>query len=424
MSWRNKILAVLVMLGFAGFAGFYYKNFARKRTHGIVVFVANGLDWPLLNRARAQAAAQGQTLMLDTFPNVTLLQVQGLNGVPPDEAAAATALACGRRTKNGLVGSDLQGNALESILYAAQKAGRSTGLVTTGSLTEADCAAFYGAGQATGDEHKFAGDLVDGSKIDVVLGGGARSFYPVNVLNERGRTDGRDVIRDSQKKGYYVARTMEELNGAPKWRTGQLFGVFAPDVLNYTGLRRLGTPQPTLADMTRRSIEFLQYNLTGYLGGYFLVVDHALLRRAARQNLTALAVNETLALDEAVRTALDYMGREALIVVVSGYSLGGLDTSGGMTGPVWLSGPGAAKPTPVAAALPIRERRGKKGESIQAPTPAPLNPLLEPDAALRPSEGAEITTGPGLILSRGRSAESFGGIIQNTDVFTVLKREM
>jgi alkaline phosphatase len=383
----------------------------------------NGLDWSILNRARAQAAVQGKSLALDSFPNVTLMQVQGVNAALPDDGSATTALACGRRTKNGFVGRDAQGAPFESILYAAQKARRSTGLVTTGSLTEPSSVAFYGAGLDQDNEAKFASDLVDGSRIDVILGGGGGAFNPAHVLNERGRSDGREILRDAQKLGYYVVRNTDELGTAPKWLTGQLFGVFAPDILYYTGLRQLGTPQPTLAEMTRRSIEFLQYNLTGYLGGYFLVVNHSLLTHAARHNLTALAVNETLALDEAVRTTMDYAGSEAMIVVVSGYSLGALETGSSEETASWLTGPGGPRPP-----APVTQPEGHVRRGQKPPAPlmesAPVNPLLVPDRALRYTDEAMVTAGPGLVLSRGRNAEKFGGIIQNTDIYFTLKHEL
>ena len=48
--------------------------------------------------------------------------------------------------------------------------------------------------------------------------------------------------------------------------------------------------------MTRVAISSLNYNI----GGYFLVVEHGLVARAAEQNFGKLAVNEVAAVDEAI----------------------------------------------------------------------------------------------------------------------------
>lgn len=418
MNWRVRFLAVLILFVFGSFAWVYYRSYVKKRSHGIILFVANGLDLQTLNLARQQAAARGQPLRLELLSHYAFLDVQGLNDLVPDEGAAATALASGVRVKNGLVGCNARGQRLDTLMYAAQRAGRATGLVTTSSVTKPTNVSFYGyIYNNEGADYRNAAELIDTSHIDVILGGGAQYFTPAHVLNEKGRSDNRDLFADAARRGYAVIHTPEELNQIPAWHTRELFGLFAPDQFFYSALKRGSASQPSLADMTRRAIQCLQYNLNGY----FLVVEHGLIENAARNNFTQLASNETAALDEAVRTAIDYAGSDTLVMVTNNFGLGALDSTGGDLNVIigakppyqWLTGPGGTPAT-------TEDRLWLKQQLSSGAYGSDRNGLLTPAPATRFARHSEITTSPAWIAARGFGSSRFEGCFPNTDFFRIL----
>src|SRR5438105_1939440 len=85
-----------------------------------------------------------------------------------------------------------------------------------------------------------------------------------------------------------------------------------------------GSDQPALSDLTRRAIELLEWNASGYL----LIVDAGLMRVAARENRGEHTLAETLELDRAVAVARSYTGENSTILVAGTCGIGGLALNG------------------------------------------------------------------------------------------------
>ena len=456
MKWRIVLTVLFVLTLFAGFAYLYVNTFVRKHQHAVILFVVNGLDLntlnmarqqlgrsplrgepddPAINMARRRAAYRSEALNLDSFWNIALLSLQEPGQPVPDEGADATALACGHRVGNGFVG----GEGLPSLIYAAEKSQRATGLVTTSSLVQPTPVAFYSTRKGAPDPYRNASELALYSHIDVVLGGGEQYFTPANATNEWGRRDGRNLLDEAQKNGgYTVLRTRDELNNVSTWSTRKLFGLFAPDQYYFSSLQPENPRQPSLAEMTRVAISRLNYNIDGY----FLVVEHDLVARAAERNFGRLAVNEVSEVDAAIESAVEYAGPDALVIVTNNYSLGAVgplpppsggdlvalpptvDANGNPVKlqsipmapppqPVWLAGPGGPAVTRSQAAW----LRGH-GESGWFSTNAPS--LLQPYPALRFQTQATPIAEPAWLASRGEGSSQLRGFLNNTDVFDIV----
>jgi len=122
----------------------------------------------------ALTAAHYTAGQLDT----TQLPVRGLvapvatDRLVPDAAAAASAISTGKRVATGALAPD----DLTTVLEAAELAGKKTGIVTTGRLTESLPAAFFAHAQA-GDDPSIAAAAVEfEGDLDVVFAGGADAF--------------------------------------------------------------------------------------------------------------------------------------------------------------------------------------------------------------------------------------------------------
>src|SRR6202007_2530971 len=147
-------------------------------------------------------------------------------------------------------------------------------------------------------------------------------FLPQTKGGER--QDNRDLMLELRRNGFDVVRTRTELEEIPAWRRTKLFGVFGRAELAFVNQPEERNEQPNLADMVRRAIELLQYNA----GGYLLVVDAGLMRKAAQENNGERTLGETVELDRAVATARRYAGQKSTIIVCGDVAIGGMKVNG------------------------------------------------------------------------------------------------
>jgi len=455
MKWRVILAACFVLTLFAGFAYLYVNTFVRKHQHAVILFVVDGLDLntlnlarqqlapvpvrsepddPLIGDARRRVADRSALLNLDSFWDIALLGVQDPGRPVPDEGVDATALACGQRVDNGYVAMNARSESLRSLIYAAEQAQRATGLVTTSSLVRPTPVAFYSSTKGTPEPLRNAVDLVY-SNINVIMGGGGQYFTRATATNEWGRPDGRDLIDEAKLRGYTVVRTRDDLGKLSTWRGRQVFGIFAPADFYFSSLQSGPREQPSLAEMTRAAISSLNYNINGY----FLVVTHGLVARASEQNLGKLAVDEVAEVDEAIQSAVEYAGPDALVMVTNSYSLGGVGTlpatltpqtvsapaltsvpvpppSAPPVPPAWLAGPGGP-PATKADGDWLRQRYDEGWFSTNAPG------LLAPQPAFRFASQAAPLAEPAWLASRGDGSAQLRGFFDNTDVFEIVNEQ-
>ena len=89
-----------------------------------------------------------------------------------DSAAAATALATGTKTNNGMISMTPDKQPLRSVLERAAAAGLATGLVDTHAITDATPVAFIGHNESRKNEDDLAADFL---RTDI------HHVYPVSV---------------------------------------------------------------------------------------------------------------------------------------------------------------------------------------------------------------------------------------------------
>jgi alkaline phosphatase len=424
MKLRNQLLALFCLLLFIAFGVVFFRTWVVQKPFGIILFAGDGLTTSMLAAARLYEGGGDYHLTLESLPHLALLRNHARDFAVPDDASAATALATGVKADNRSIAMD-QGKPIRSILEAAQAEGRAVGFVTTGNLTDAGTAAFY-AHEARSDQvGNIAAQLVDSARLDVVLGGGAGDFTPESKGGRR--KDGRDLLIELRDKGTEVLRTKAELENAATFRTSNVFGVFSSGNLAYSNEVVAGSQQPSLTDMVRRAIQFLQFNRKGYL----LVVDTELAGRAAEQNDGEHAITETLDLDHAVATALNYAGEKALILVAGKHAIGGMTLNGyplrqdygvaligtnafGYPSITWSTGPNGPLPNP--AATPAAS------EAQPQPTPAPATAKNQPAAFFAP---AAISNADDVVaLGVGPGSQELSGFLDNTIIFQIVMKNL
>ena len=400
MKLRNQLLALCCLLVFAAFGFLYVRTWVVPKTFGIILFVSDGMVTRHMTAARLYEGGADHRLVMESFPNIALLRNPARDFAVPDAASAATALATGVRVGHRQLAVDAAGKPLESILELARSQGRAIGLITMDSPLSPTPAAFYAH---TPDAREGGGILqqfLEQGKFDVVLGGGAGEFLPAAKGGHR--KDDRDILAEMQAKGWDLVRSKAELENAPSYRTAPLAGFFSDGQLAFSNQIESGSQQPSLSDMVRRAIEFLEVHGKGYV----LVVDAGLVTTAAERNEGEHVITETLALDHAIATAAKYAGEKSLIVAVGKHATGGFSLNGypfvqdhgvallglnasGQPAITWATGPNGP---------------GAKNEPAAFQTPSALN-----------------TAEDVMAIGRGAGAERLRGFIDNTEIFNILK---
>jgi alkaline phosphatase len=208
-----------------------------------------------------------------------------------------------------------------TLVEAARLEGLSVGLVVTSSFTHATPAGFF-SHVDNRDNHESIAVQGLHAGMDVVLGGGWGYLRP---LAQGGlREDERDLTQQIEATGCNVVRNAEGMAAA---QGVCLWGLFAEEGMTPVVDRpRLGTGEPTLAEMTRKAIDVLARNPHGF----FLMVEGSQIDWAAHANDAGYLVRETVAFDEAVEVALDFArhDRHTLLLSTSDHSTGGLTIAG------------------------------------------------------------------------------------------------
>jgi len=419
VKWRNQLIAIVCLLLFAGLGVLYFQHWVIQKPFGIILLIGEGLAPERLAATRVYLGGADSHLALDGMPHVALLTNASKDFAVPDQAAAATALATGAKVNNQAIAQNANGKPISSIVDLARQHGRAIGLVTNGSLTNPTCAAFYAHAKEAGDDENLAAQLVDGAKIDIAMGGGGSAFLPESKSGQR--TDGRDLLLELRGNGFDVISSRAELDSIPAWRGPKLLGIFGKNELAFANKLEQWSEQPSLADMVRRAIELLQYNA----GGYLIVVDVALMRKAAEQNDAEQTFAETAELDRAVAMARGYAGPKSTIIVCGDVAIGGMSLNGFPfrkdSGLALLGLNSAGQPW-------ITWATGPKGNrSFGAPKPAgensetdsPRGEKSEPAAFY--AKSALNTAEDVLAFGTGPGTDGLNSVIDNTRVFAILR---
>jgi alkaline phosphatase len=405
---RNRFLALVCLLIFLALGGVFYVNWVVQRPFGVILFLSDNLTPSVLTPARNYQGGADHRLQIEKFPHLALLTTHANDFVVADAAAASSSIATGQKANNGALGVGAGKNRLPNLIEIARQHGRTTGIVSNASITDATAAAFYAKSPDPLDYQNLARQLVEGADVSVLLGGGGADMLPDSKGGRR--TDGRDLILEMRNQGYDIVRNQAELESTPSWRTPKTLGLFSMGNMNFSDEFSATSPQPTLAVLVRQAIRLLQYNPRGYL----LIVDAGLSGKAATQNEGERTLKEMLALDEAVAAAVSCAGEKALVIVAGKRSVGGMRLNGfpfrndkgagvlginaqGVPSITWSTGPGSGTHT-----------------SPEGPVPN------EPPAW---KQAAAIGTAEDVIaLGAGPGSEAINGFMDNTDIFRLIEK--
>jgi alkaline phosphatase len=440
------------------------------RAKNVIIFIGDGMGISTLTAARIyegqKLGRDGESFVtaMDSLANAALVKTYSHDSQVADSAPTASAIMAGVKLRNGLIGlgpealeddcAGSKGKEIPSIFEFAQATGRATGVISTARITHATPAATYAhtaqrdwesdadmpAAAKSAGCIDIARQLVEqpvGQKLDIILGGGRANFLPTTMADPEyadktgKRTDGRDLVaawRAANPTGAYVWNAADFAKLNLKGR-GKVLGLFEPDHMRYEADRAADKAgEPSLADLTRAAITKLSRRKAGYImmveGGR---IDHGHHAGNARR-----ALEDAVALDGAVRAALDMVNLKDTLVLVtadhshtlvmSGYPIRGNPILGvvtGVDGKIIRGKDGKAYTT-----LGYANGPGAVGGSRPDPATQDTTALNYLQQALVPL-GSETHGGEDVaVRASGPMAHLFKGTIEQHSIYHIVRAAM
>jgi alkaline phosphatase len=324
----------------------------------------------------------GHPLALDSIL-VGQVETGSANSRVTDSAAAATAMACGVKTNNQMLGRDATGRTVPTILERAQGRGMATGLVVKTAITDATPAAFAAHVHNRVSEDSVAVQLIDHG-VDVLLGGGREWFLPSGKGGSR--KDSLDLLARAKEHGWRYVEKPQALAGVTK---GPLLGLFASGDMAFA-LDRDPAQEPSLPEMAAKALELLAPSRKGF----FLMIEGSLVDHAGHANDPASHARELLEYDETVRQVLRFARNNGRTLVIStaDHETGGL----GLGRRFGERSPYELHPE---ALVPVRSTTGRMGERMLAGANA--DSLIQADMGAPLSDSERALLAPALASKTG-----------------------
>ena len=267
---------------------------------------------------------------------------------PTDSGASATAFATGKKTTNGKIGMDENGNALVNLAEKAIQAGKTAGVVSTMPFSHATPASFIAHNADRNDYEAIAKNMIYDSKASVLIGAG-NPFYD----NDGKKTDspqygyvgGKDTWdalaagtarnRDGawtliERKGEFdslaagLGKAPERLIGvAEVYSTLQEARSGGNAATDTVGQIPLISTVPELSTMSSAALRVLAQDTAGF----FLMIEGGAIDVAGHGNFIARAIEEKTGFNQAVRTVIAWIEKnggwkENLLVITGDHETG------------------------------------------------------------------------------------------------------
>ncbi|MDR2039838.1 MAG: alkaline phosphatase [Bacteroidales bacterium] len=283
------------------------KNPEPARVKNVIIMIGDGMG---VAQVYAGLTANKGNLNLERCRHIGFSKTYSANNYITDSAAGGTAIACGIKTNNSMIGMDPDKKSVKSMLEYAAEYGMSTGIAVTCEVTHATPASFYAHQPQRDMEEKIAIDLLN-SDITVCIGGGR------NKLEKR--SDKQNITEQMKSKGYQIAYSMDEVK---KVESGKLLGLMAKNHLgSFPGRGNM------LPDAVQTSINILKKNTKGFI----LMVEGSQIDFGGHTNNTNRITNEMLDFDSAIKVALDFAEQtpQTLVIITADHETGGMTITGG-----------------------------------------------------------------------------------------------
>lgn len=272
-------------------------------------------------------------------------------------AAAATAMATGRKTYNGSIGTDVYFKPMMSITEKAEELGKSTGVVTTVPFSHATPAAFVAHNILRSNYEEIAREMIE-SKVDIIFGCGNPDYD--NSGNKSDKKDYKFVGGENYWKSFIsgdnsgrklITSKQAFLDLMNNPTQSKLLGL--PEV--YTTLQEdrgvdktaipykipLNTNIPNLKEMSIAALNSLNLNKNGF----FLMIEGGAIDWASHSNYKGRMIEEQIDFNNAVKAVYDWIEKnsnwnETLLIITADHETGYISGLNGFNSEIINNGKG------------------------------------------------------------------------------------
>ncbi|HLV62917.1 alkaline phosphatase [Galbibacter sp.] len=304
----------------------------------------------------------------EQFTSIGFIKTSSSSHTITDSAAGATAMATGQQTYNRAIGVDKDSVSVTTILEELDSKGYQTGLISLTSITHATPASFYSHVIDRDMHEKIAMDLTMG-KVDFFAGGGWKYFTD--------RKDGKNLIDQMEQNGFKI----------------DTLGLSPYDVVKKNGYLLAETSIASvvdgrgsyLGDATAMALDYFDQKEAPF----FLMVEGSYIDWGGHAKDDKMVIQETIDFDKTIGVVLDYMKKNpnTLLVITADHETGGVA---------------------VGKYYDVDPNTNKKSED-----PTKVQVYFTTD-----QHTGELIP----IFAKGKGEQLFGGIYQNTQVYTKIKQ--
>ncbi|KAL5963706.1 Alkaline phosphatase [Taenia solium] len=330
-----------------------------KRAKNVILLLGDGMGMPTISAGRFYAAQEiglnGSIKKhpFEEWPYNTMARTYDLETSVTDSASSATAYLTGTKTRTGIIGltGDIgvkqcgtwpKWHYSESVLEAAYRAGKATGVLTNTRITHASPSGCYGHVsyrdmESDADIMRFCPNdyqtmvcqdlacqlINDHPYINVMIGGGQKNFYPNTTAlpankSEKGvRLDGRSLVTEwennqtSKNHKYCLVQKPSDLALCDGSNVDYLLALPYSDHMPYNHLIDWG--EPNLLGYVRKAIEVLEHQPNGY----FLFIESGRIDHAHHNNEGRRSLDEMKHFDEIIAYIENTVNLEETLVIVT-----------------------------------------------------------------------------------------------------------
>ena len=284
----------------------FFQLRSQEKQTNIIFMIGDGTG---LSQITAGMYANGNKTNLEQFGVIGLIKTHTSDNLVTDSAASGTSMASGVKTQNGVIGFDLNGTEVSSILEDCEKMGYNSGLIATSSIVHATPASFYANVSSRRLYEEIALQLVE-SEIDYFIGGGREHFNK--------RTDNRNLI--TEKNSFKFVNNLSEFESSQNERVGFFTSDLEPKSI-------LEGREPKLAN----GIQSMLTKLDAKEKSFFLMVEGAQIDWGGHANIENYLLSEFKDFDEAIGIAIQYTkaNPNTLLIVTADHETGGTALNSG-----------------------------------------------------------------------------------------------
>ena len=278
-----------------------------KKIENVILMIGDGMGETHLDMTESM---RDVSLVINTMPQQGYAMTWSANNKTTDSAAGATALACGVKTANGMIGmyweydgtvENPEGSHPKNITELCMENGMKTGVVTTAKLSGATPGGFTAHTDSRDNDYDILSQQIH-SGIDIIWG----------------KADSTITEEEVTAAGYVYVNRLNELNAL----TGneKSYGMFTSS-LYHTYNKNSYTP--TLSQMTEKAIDLLSGTSEN---GFFLMVEGAHIDKKSHDEDEEGAAEALEEFDNAVEVALDFAKNDGhtLVIVTADHETGGV----------------------------------------------------------------------------------------------------